>query len=374
MSLCFHHPHNSCIFQLSVMTDLYIKELEEKVAHYEAIMSRCPQCKTTLAIPEAESTTAASRHSRSRRSAQQLATKAPPPAITGASKGPTPASTVSSSARSSKQLQPASQTELRATALQQIPPAASSNRGHQTTAAPVSIAQHPELDPPDHPTTGSVTSSTKKSLGQPTTTSQTLSARPSSLALSNSDGRHRHSGTVVELDLQPKRPPKPRNQLPRRAEWMRTADIMLEEVPYGRHWRLKLSRMDSSIIAAVAVGIAPAAKRNVSLTEDVERIELIRLVRRFAERNSEGRVNFEHLILVCLCKVLSSQGVAQDTIVETLQICISDTSRRNIDRYIKGVLWANKIMNDLFFTDWGLRAVDLIAICRIFGKPGWIFY
>lgn len=126
--------------------------------------------------------------------------------------------------------------------------------------------------------------------------------------------------------------------------------------------------MDSSIIAAVAIGAVSVSKGDVSLTEDDGRKELVRLVRRFAERHSEGRLNFQQFILVCLCQVLSSQGVTQGKIVETLQICISDTSKRNVGRFLKGATWANKMVNDLFFTDWGYRAVDLIAICKIFGE------
>lgn len=145
---------------------------------------------------------------------------------------------------------------------------------------------------------------------------------------------------------------------------MRTADIMLEEVPAGRQWREKIMSMDSSTVAAVAIGVAQAPPADMSQKKDVELKELVQLVRRFAERHSQGRVNFEHFILVCLCRVLSSQGVPQSKIVETLQICISDTGKKNIDKYLKGASWANKLMNDLFFTEWGYRAVDLIAICK----------
>lgn len=342
-------------------------------------MSRCPQCKTTLPTPEVDFTAPSSRHSRSSGSAQQAAAKVPLPALTGPSKRPVPASTLFSSARSSKQLRPASRTELQVSDIQQsnssIPAAASSNQSHQTTEAPILIVRHPPMSSSDLPTTGSIKSSTADSTGQYTTSAQTPSTGPSSVSLATSDGRRPHSGKIVHLDLQPSKKPRPRNQggrppgeSPRHAEWMRTADIMLEEVPSGRHWGEKITRMDSSIVAAVAMSATPVPEGDVSLTEDVERKELIRLVRRFAERHSEGRVNFEHFILVCLCKVLSSQGVSQGKIVETLQICISDTSKVNIYRYLKGATWANKMMNELFFTDWGYRAVDLIAICKVLGS------
>ena len=191
---------------------------------------------------------------------------------------------------------------------------------------------------------------------------------------------HRHSGKLVDLDLEQQHKKhrsrtmagRPPGESPRHAEWKRMADIMLDEVPSGRHWREKLTKMDSSIIAAVAIGSVPVDEGDMHPTEDVEREKLIRLVRRFAQRHSEGRVNFEHFILVCLCKVLSSQGVPQRDIVETLQICISDTSQQNIGRYLKGATWANSMMYELFLTDWGYRAIDLIAICRVSRELCWI--
>ena len=338
-------------------------------------MSRCPQCKTALPAPETEPIIAASRRSRSSRSAQQPAAKAPPPALTNPSKRTAPASSGSTSTRASKQLHPTSRTEQQARDPQQctpvVRPAASSSRSYPTREVPVSTVQHESINSSDHPTVGPVTSSTVDSLEKPSTTSQPPSTHPTST--STAGGRHQYTGELVDLDL-PKQYKKSRSQnqdgrppggSSRHAEWMRSANIMLQEVPSGPHWREKLVRIDSSIIAAVAMDFAPAPRGDVSPTGDVERNGLIQLVRRFAERHSEGRVNFEQFILVCLCKVLSSQGVPQDKIVETLQICISDTSRKNIDRYLKGATWANMMMNELFFTEWGYRAVDLLAICEI---------
>ncbi len=125
--------------------------------------------------------------------------------------------------------------------------------------------------------------------------------------------------------------------------------------------------MDSSIIAAVAMSEAPIGY--ISSRKDAEHGELIQLVQRFAQRHSAGRLHFQQFILVCLCKVLSCQGVPKEKIVETLQICVSDTRKENIDRYLKGATWANKMINDLFITDWGYRAVDLIVICKTLEKP-----
>lgn len=336
-------------------------------------MSKCPQCKTILQTSEADSTIQSSRNSRASRSAQQPNTTVPPPALTAPSKRPAPASTLSPSARSSKQLPPTSRAEPQGRDMQQgsslTTPAAASKRAHRSTEVPGSTLRPSSTKSLDHPITGPVESPAADSSEKVTTSSQTLSTRTSSPPLSTADGRHTHSGQLVDLNLlqykSRNRGGRPPGESPSYGDWMRTADILLEEVPSGRDWREKLTSMDSSIIDAVAMGIAPVIEGDLSPTEDVERKELIRLVRKYAERHSEGRLNFQHYILVCLCKVLSSQGVPKEKIVETLQICVSNTGRRNIDRYLQGATWSNKLMDELFHTDWSYRAVDLIAICKV---------
>lgn len=359
------------------MAELYIKELEKKVAHYEATMSNCSQCMTAISPQEAESTQSSSRESRPSRSAQQAAARTPLPTSTGSLKEPAPASTQRPFARFSKPLHPASRTEPQASGPKQSPPAVQqpgpSTRSNKTTEPSVQTLLQPSINPSDRPSSGPVTKSAAEPSERPTTSTRATSTHPSSLSLSTADGRNQHKGKLVDLDLQQGKSRnqggRPPGESPRHAAWMRTADIMLAEVPSGQQWREKLTKMNSSIIAAVAMSVVPITKGHISPTRDVEQEELIRLVRRFAERNSAGRVHFEHFILVCLCKVLSSHGVPQEKIVETLQICVSDTRKLNIDRYLKGATWANKMMNDLFFTDWGYRAVDLIAICKLFKKP-----
>ena len=161
------------------MVDLYIRDLEAKIAQYEAIMSRCPQCKTTLSSPEAESNTASSLQTRSSRPAQQTAAKAPPATITGPSKRTAPALALSSSARSSKQLRPGSRIEIQASDLQQrtppVPLFASSNRSDQGTEAPGPTLGHPPIIPSGRPTTRSVTSTAAGSTGQPATSPESHS-------------------------------------------------------------------------------------------------------------------------------------------------------------------------------------------------------
>ena len=385
------HPYQFSRCQSHVMADLYVKEIERKLAHYEAIMSRCPQCKTSLPTPEAEPAIASSRQSRSNRSGQQpnaspppptltvssrqsqstrsaqhLTTKPLPPTLAGPSNQPAPISALSSSAQASKTSQPASQKEPRVRNIEKdastFPPAVRSGQDQQGTEARISDPRHPPRNLSSHPKTTSTKPIGSGPSREPPVSSQSRSVRPPGLEIAG--GRQHTIGELFALASQLRKKPDTRKQI---AKWERAAEIMLEEVPIGRYWRKELSKMDSSIIAAVAMSEAPIGY--TSSRKDAEHGELIQLVQRFAQRHSAGRLHFQQFILVCLCKVLSCQGVPKEKIVETLQICVSDTRKENIDRYLKGVTWANKMINDLFITDWGYRAVDLIVICKTLEKP-----
>lgn len=336
-------------------------------------MSMCLQCKSSVLNPAAEPTdTPPSRPSRSSRPIQQPAVTVPPLPLKDRSKRPAPASTISSSARLSKQTEPASRAQPPASKTQKLPPSipsrAPSTRPHHPTPAPVSTFGHQSKKSAVYLPIGPGKAPAEESPGQPTIASNTLSTLPLSRVTASKE--HQHSGELVQLHLQQYQKSGSRNlggmtaRPPRHDEWLRTSDIMFEEIPSGRHWREKVMIMNSSVMAAVTTDIPPGSHGDSSSPGDVEQGELVRIVQRFAERQSVGRVNFENFILVCLCVVLLSQGVSKDILVKTLQICISDTSRQNMNQYFRGATFVNKLMNELFLTDWGYRAVDLIAICK----------
>ena len=247
----------------------------------------------------------------------------------------------------------------------------------QTDLEPSDVQQGtlPPENSRNHPTIGSATSSAVECSVRDPVSSQDPIIRPRSPPLASSVGRQLHSGKLVALELQPKpnKSGRPPGESPKRAQWVLGANKMLEEVPSARQWRNKISKMNSSMTAAITIDMASVPARAVSLRDDVEPKGLVQLVQRFAQRHSAGRIEFQQFILVCLCNVLSSQGTPKNKIIETLQICISDTGKANIDRYLKGVIWANTLMSDLFFVGWRYRAIELIAICKILKVFYWIF-
>lgn len=124
------------------------------------------------------------------------------------------------------------------------------------------------------------------------------------------------------------------------------------------------------MLAAVATDTSAVQDDTIDAAEDTQdNNRLLTLVRGFAHRHSDRRVNFQNFLLVCLCMVLEAQKVPRSSIVETLKICISDSSLTNITKFLTGAKWANKLICKLFFAGWRYRAIDLVVICT-WGRKG----
>ena len=361
------------------MAAAHTKQLEDKLARYERIISQCRRCKAALALEEVEDVTPPSAPPHSTGSSRQTAPKGSSTPSGNSSKNPKPAGRQGPSTRSSKQDKSTSRhiPSPRSTdvvgPMSSIPPSANpvgkaatgpsrdtvrqSNRRSKQTSVD---AVHPL---PVRPST------------QPNFTAHSLDLRPTSLKPSRSGigaasaDTSRPDAFGPGLSRSDSNPQLPRDDPYRQGGWLVSADKMLAEVPLGWIWHAKILQVDKSMLAAVAIDSTAVPDDTIGSVDDTQNKDhLLTIVRGFAHRHSAKRVNFQHFLLLCLCQVLSAQKTPQSSIVEALQICISDTSDRNIDRYLKGAKWANEMLDRLFFTGWRYRAIDLMVICMCGGK------
>ena len=324
------------------MTEAHTKQLEERLARYEGIMNQCPRCKAALASEEVECEKSPEVPPSSASSSQQNAGKDSSTASALLPKRPMPNTRQNQSTRSSKQNTSASQ---------------SSPLSSTTDAAnPVSSISAPA-------------SRLRKTATGPSqdTNAHSLHIRPRALKPSAS-GTFNVSADSNRLNKTGPRLSRsdsnPRVDPHKQAAWGVSADKMLGEIPLGWVWLARVKELDKSMLAAVAIDTAADSANTVDAVDDTQdKDHLLRLVRDFAHRHSEKRADFQQFLLVCLCRVLAAQMVSQSSIVETLQICISDSMERNIDRYLKGAKWVNELMDRLFLAGWRYRAVDLLLLC-----------
>ena len=344
------------------MAETHIKQLEDKIARYERIMNYCRQCKAAMPLENVEDTTPPPVSATSPGSSEQN----PPKASTSARKSQT--------TRSSKEATSSSQTEPPASSSGGKGSAplkrASSNRSGKNASGPPSSTARPLTRTTKQTAAGQGSSSTSGSSTRQGLTAHSLEIR----AMSLNPPRRSTDTLSATVNTQKKDQPNlgspgsntggPRTEPPKLKDWEAASDKMLGEIPLGWVWHARIWGLDKSMLAAVTKDTSAAPNETLSVLDDPQdKHHLLGLVRRFAHRHSSKRINFQQLLLVCLCNVLSAQDVPRSSIVETLQICISDTSEANIGRYLRGARWVNKILDRLFFAGWRYRAIDLLVLC-----------
>ena len=326
------------------------KQLEDKIAQYERILSGCPRCKAALASEGVELPVTPSVAPLAASSSQQIAPKvsSTASALTSA-KPPSSKSRKGQSTRSSNQATTSKSRSGPSTRSRDaVGPSSGSSKQTVVEAGPIL----PEA------------SST-----QQTHTTHSLHLRPTTLnpSASGKDTSPTDTNRLRSIETSRLGPDsnavRPRIDQHRPPEWISPADKMLSEVPLGWVWHERILGVDKSLLAAVAIETTTVPDEIISAGDTQDKDHLLSLVRDFAHRHSVQRTNFQHFLLVCLCRVLSFETIPQRLIVETLKICISDTSEKNIVRFLRGAQWANEIMDKLFFAGWRYRAIDLLAMC-----------
>lgn len=360
------------------MAAVRTKQLEAKLARYERILSNCAHCKAALALVEEEDGTSQAMSSPSAGSSRQTTPEASTTASMHSDKPPTATSRQGQLVRSSKQAASTSQPK---SSSGRSNVAGSSSSTRETTRRSRNSVPDPSTNTTRRQSsrlsksTTAETSPLPKNSSTQKTTDHSLDLRPTFLkpstsgvgTLSADSGLPNTTGPNFSKSSSDA--PRSRTHPQQQADWVPSADKMLREVPLGWVWHEKLLQVDKSLVAAVATDTTIIPDDEIRAVDDMQNKDhLLTLVRGFAHQHSVQRVNFQHFLLVCLCRVLSTQNFPQSSIVDVLQICISDTSERNIGKYLSGAKWVNKIMDRLFFTEWRYRAIDLLILCMYRGR------
>ena len=367
---------------LTKMAAAHTKQLEERLDRYERILRGCPRCTAALALEESEDPTPPPPLPVAPRPAGSSLQKTPRISSTASalsSEKPMPTTRQGQSTRSSKQTASTSRSIPPASGVDVVDPASSvsasaSGSGKKANPSQDTVRASSRLS---KQTTVDAVPSLPGSLSKTQAfTAYPLNPRPTTLKPSTSGvdtqsartSRPNTGGPSLSRSDSDSR--RSRKDPQKQAAWKTAADKMLGEVPLGWVWHARIFGEGKSMLAAVTID-ADAVPDDIIGSADVTHNQgrLLRLVRGFAHRHSDKRVNFQHFLLACLCRVLSAQEVPRNSIVETLQICISDSSEGNVNKYLQGARWANELMSRLFFTDWRYRAIDLIVLC-MYAKEG----
>lgn len=344
------------------MAESHNKQLEDELARYKRVMSGCSCCKAILALEEADATSRAV-------SSQRNAPRGSSPSATDSLKKAISTAHQDCLAQIAKQEMLKSQPEASSTDIDVVGPVSSLDPPSIGSREHFPRSTRMTARPPSRTSKqsgfGNVFSSSGNFSSQQTSTAPSPRPRPSFLRPSPS-GHGTLSLDAERLNVNGTNDGKSGDKPPR---WIRTVKKLLGEVPLGWEWQGSLIKLDRSMLAAVARDTYVVPNEVPSTVDELQNKDCLRnLVRGFVHRHHSDKSDyFQHILLVCLLKVLSVQNVPQASIVETLQIYVGDTSEDKITKDLEGVIWMNKLLDQLFFLGWRYRAIDLIIIC-LYGR------
>ena len=121
------------------------------------------------------------------------------------------------------------------------------------------------------------------------------------------------------------------------------------------HW--EPTKSTSSCYSEVTVHLAHA-RRHPPVEVAFE------IVTKFAEKIKQGSSfssSEDQLMFYCLCKVLYVMGVKTSRLQE---IGVDLENKMTFEKYFKGVVWVNLLLQDLENEGWGHQAIDLLLSCK----------
>lgn len=75
---------------------------------------------------------------------------------------------------------------------------------------------------------------------------------------------------------------------------------------------------------------------------------------------------FEKFLLCCMFRLLKDKGVSNKRIFPLMKIAgiTKGETAEHLERLLKGVVWANTLVHDLWLKGWGLRGTELVVFCK----------
>ncbi|KAM3066224.1 hypothetical protein ACMFMG_012128 [Clarireedia jacksonii] len=166
--------------------------------------------------------------------------------------------------------------------------------------------------------------------------------------------------------------------------WQYDMDKMLNDIPSADDWSSKRDMVglsssidilrafdmiiDGTKTPAVPLVANPYLPTDSHSSSDV----LLRLASDYARTTSLLAVEksfttqivlFRLLVFVSLCCVLLHHGVKRSLIDETMRICVSDSTDRNLDALRRGAGWVNRMISSLAPKGLGHRASEIFVLC-----------
>lgn len=166
------------------------------------------------------------------------------------------------------------------------------------------------------------------------------------------------------------------------APWRRLAKTLVQETPFASDWAATLRKNGlhdmMSTGKAVSILLGPEYELNESFPRDrLPTIEdeqgAFRRVTDYARAAAQNGINasaalmlanFQKFLVFCLCSVMRDNGVSQSDVNGVVRICLGDVSNDYCNRVLRAAVYLNQLVDALYMNGWGLRASELLLLCK----------
>lgn len=166
------------------------------------------------------------------------------------------------------------------------------------------------------------------------------------------------------------------------APWRRLAQTLVQETPFANNWASTLRDNGvhemMSTGQAVTVLLGPEHEINTSPTQDRlppidDEQGAFARVRAYARAAAQKGLdasaalmlaNFQKFLVFCLCSVMRETGVPENDVNGIMRICLGNVTKDYCRRVLRAAVYLNQLVDALYMEGWGLRASELLLLCK----------
>lgn len=167
------------------------------------------------------------------------------------------------------------------------------------------------------------------------------------------------------------------------APWKQLAKTLIRETPLAKDWAYILRNkgvydmMSTGKAVMILLGSeygsnAPTGQDQRLAIEDEQGV--FRRVAAYARTAAQKGVdasaalmfaNFQKFLVFCLCNVMRDNGLPLNDVYEIVRICLGKISDDYCCRVLRATVYLNQLVDALYMEGWGLRASELLLLCKL---------
>jgi len=159
---------------------------------------------------------------------------------------------------------------------------------------------------------------------------------------------------------------------PGQQRWKKELNAFLLRIPVSSNWLKKredlgMASVEKNCLAIeMLLGCSPVHRSYDMKGSLVERAEAYaQCTKSFQQdlRFNSQLARFQEFVFISWCVVMIDSGYSKATVESIMQICISNCTRKNLQRLRLGVIWANRGIARLSKSAWDFRSTEVFVLC-----------